>query len=129
MTTTHEDALWTAGDDWQVNATLLDENGVPYNLAGPITIKWCLINAGGTPVMDEDDVIIVIANAAAGQCQIQIPAAKTSPLPAGKYSDVIRVVASNITSTLASGPIYVTADPWLNPVVVRKAADKPRLVG
>ena len=32
MTTTHETVNWTAGDDWQINATLLDETGTPFNL-------------------------------------------------------------------------------------------------
>jgi hypothetical protein len=125
MTTTHAAVTWFAGDDWQINATLLDENGNAYNLGQPNTIKWCLIDAAYNYALDEGDVSITITDAAAGQCMILVPAAKTSPLPGGRYSDAIRIVIGGVTSTLSVGPIYVSADPWAQESEAASAAAKP----
>jgi hypothetical protein len=112
MTTTHEQVYWSAGDDWQINATLLDENGDPFDLSGSPQIQWALMTANFQRALDENDVGIAITDALAGQCAIQIPAAKTAPLAAGRYSDVIRIITGGITSTLSYGLIYVAANPW-----------------
>ena len=37
MSTTHPGVYWFAGDDWEIKATLLDENGDPFNLTEPGT--------------------------------------------------------------------------------------------
>ena len=103
---------WVAGDDWQINATLNDENGNPLNLAGAL-IKWALLDSSYKRVLDQDDISVSVTDAAAGKCSINIPAAKTTTLGAGRYSDAIRVVIGGITSTLAFGMVYVMADPWL----------------
>jgi hypothetical protein len=112
MSTPHLDQYWTAGDDWQINATLLDETGTPFDLSDAPEILWALVNASGARVLDEADVIITVTDAVAGQCEIEIPASVTSPLPGGRYSDVIRIVIGGVTSTLSYGDICVTADPW-----------------
>jgi hypothetical protein len=131
MTTTHAQQSWTAGDDWQINATLLDENGAPYNLSGisgTPEIKWALMNRDYKRVLDVADVSIVIVDAAAGKCSINVPAAKTSPLAAGRYTDVIRIVTGGITSTLCYGPLSVMADPWAaQAAVVAVGTGAPRL--
>ena len=124
MTTTHLGVSWYAGDDWQINATLLDENGNPFDL-GSAQVKWCLVNAGYQQVLDESDVAIDVVDEDTGQCAIKVPAAKTSPLPGGQYTDVIRIVVGGITSTLSVGTIFVIADPWA--AVVAPAAAMPRL--
>ena len=31
---THPDFYWTAGDDWQISATLLDNTGLQFDLSG-----------------------------------------------------------------------------------------------
>ena len=117
MSTSHPSVYWFAGDDWQVNATLLDENGEPFNLTEPGTIiRWALMNAFDQRALDETDVSIAIVDAAAGQIMISVPAAKTSPLPSGRYNDTIRIIIGGYTSTLSFGPISVTADPWLAPI-------------
>ena len=115
MTTTHTAMSWFAGDDWEIVATLIDENGEPYSLGGQ-TILWALLDSNSQMVLDEDDANIIVLNAAAGICSIVVPAAKTSPLAGGQYSDVIRIVEGGITSTLSTGAVYVTADPWLTVV-------------
>ena len=111
MTTTHEIVSWTAGDDWQIKATLLDENGNPFDLSGTPQIKWALMDSAFHRVIDEDNVNIAVTDAAAGQCSITIPAVISSPL-AGRYTDVIRIVFGGVTSTLSYGSISVAADPW-----------------
>jgi hypothetical protein len=109
---THEDYYWTAGDDWQIDAKLIDLNGVPFDLGGTPDIRWSLMTEAGDTVLTEADVEIVVTDAPGGLCEIQIPAAKTGPLAEGRYTDMIRIVYLGITSTLAHGLNWVTADPW-----------------
>ena len=111
MTTTHQLHQWHAGDDWQINATLLDSAGAPFNIAGTPNIKWSLINEAGQKVLTEADGTVVVVDGPAGKCAIQVPAVKTSPLPAGRYTDQIRIVYGGITSTLAYGNNWVVASP------------------
>jgi hypothetical protein len=112
MSTPHFDIYWTAGDDWQIDATLLDETGAPFDLSGTPDIKWALVDAAGARALDETDAIISVTDVVAGTCRIQIPATATSPLAGGNYNDVIRIVVEGVTSTLSYGHIHVTADPW-----------------
>jgi hypothetical protein len=113
MTTTHKMISWTAGDDWEIDATLLHEDGTPYDLTGPHTVKWALLTAAGGRVLDETDVNITTTDAINGGIAIKIAASLSSPLAAGIYTETIRIVYVGITSTLATGPINVHADPWL----------------
>ena len=130
MSTTHPSVYWFGGDDWQVNATLLDENGNPFNLTEPGTrIQYALMNSFDQRALDETDVTISVVDAAAGQITISVPAAKTSPLPGGKYNDTIRIMFGGYTSTLSYGPVSVTADPWLAPIpAVAELPPRMRLV-
>lgn len=127
MTTTHAPISWTAGDDWQINATLQDETSTPYDLSGSPEILWALMDSSFKRILDEDDVSIVVTDAVAGKVSINIPAEKTSPLPGGRYTDVIRIVYGGITSTLSYGNIQVAPDPWLAPDAVAAQRGKPRL--
>jgi hypothetical protein len=102
---------WTAGDDWEITATLLDETGAPYDLTSA-QIKWALMDANYRRVIDEDDVNIFVIDAAAGKCAIMIPAVKTAGLRAGRYTDVLRIVSGGITSTLSYGTISTLPNPW-----------------
>jgi hypothetical protein len=112
---------WFAGDDWQINATLLDVNGDPFDLSVPNEIQWALLDNRGQRVLDEDDASITITEALAGKCTIVVAAAKTAPLPTGHFSDAIRIVQGGITSTLTQGLIYVTANPWALQAAARPA--------
>jgi hypothetical protein len=120
MTTTHTPIVWFAGDDWEIRATLLDENGNPYDLTAA-QIKWALIDKNASRVLDENDISVTLTDPVVGQCSIIIAAAKTSPLSGGNYSDVIRIVTGGITSTLSVGPVFVTADPWVAATSVTSA--------
>ena len=126
MTTKHDGLEWFAGDDWQINATLVDENEVPYDL-GSATVLWALLNSSGQRVLDEDDVQITVTDAPAGKCSIRITALKTSPLTGGNYTDYIRIIISGIVSTLSTGTIQVFADPWIaeEPAAAAMAAKPP----
>jgi hypothetical protein len=112
MAKTHAAVTWYAGDNWEIQATLLDANGNPFNL-NLTQILWTLLNAAGQRVLDEDDVIISIADPpTSGKCTVLVPAAKTLPLGTAQYTDVLRIVVMGKTSTPSVGPIYVIADPW-----------------
>lgn len=114
----HATCHWTAGDDWQINATLLDENGNPFDLA-TAEIKWALMSGAGQRLLSEDDVVINLTDAAGGKCSINVPAAKTSPL-LGSYTDYIRIIQDGITSTLSWGEIAVSHDPWAAQAAARQ---------
>ena len=124
MTTKHSTMEWFAGDDWQINATLLDDNGEPFNL-NSAEILWALISASSKRVLDQEDVNIALTDAVSGKCSIHIPAEKTSPLSGGTYTDYIRVISGGITSTLSTGPIQVQDNPWIAEEVAA-AALKPQ---
>jgi hypothetical protein len=112
MTTAHPSVHLFAGDDWEINATLIDENGEPFDLSGAPQVKWALVTNAGVVAIDDSEVNVTVTNAVAGQCAIVVPAAQTTGLVAGFYNDIIRLVMGGVTSTLAYGAVYITADPW-----------------
>ena len=58
---THPDFYWTAGDDWQISATLLDNTGLPFDLSGTPDIRWALVSEKtGETVLTEADVNVVV---------------------------------------------------------------------
>jgi hypothetical protein len=111
-TTAHQPFSFIGGDDWEIQATLQDENGNPYDLTNA-QILWTLTNAAGQRVLDPPDISISVTDAAAGTCSIMVAAAKTSTIPGGRYNDALRIVTGGITSTLSAGPVQVVTDPWL----------------
>jgi hypothetical protein len=111
MTTSHAVFELIGGDDWEISAELLDENGNPYDLSAA-QVKWTLVNNAGQQILDDDDVAIAIVNAAAGTCLITVAATTTTTLAGGRYSDALRIVTGGVTSTLCLGPIQVVIDPW-----------------
>jgi hypothetical protein len=123
MTTAHSLFQFIGGDDWEISATLLDENGNPYNLTGA-TIKWTLVDNAGHRVLADGDVAISITNAAAGTCLIMVASAKTTMILNGRYSDALRIIKGGVTSTLSLGPVQVITDPWavVQPVALRVVA-------
>jgi hypothetical protein len=112
MTETHPAVDLVAGDDWEFDVTLLQENDAPYDLSGAPSIQWVLLDRRFQPVINGTEIAISITDALAGQCRILVPAAATTDLAAGSYRDVVRITAGGITSTLLHGPIFVMADPF-----------------
>jgi len=106
---THSAASLVAGDDWEIKGTLLDEDDNPFDLTNA-QILWTLVDDAFNKAIDTDVVNISVTDALAGECIIQVPATITSPLKAGYYSDVLRIVTGGITSTLWTGPFYIMAD-------------------
>jgi len=112
---THSAVTLIAGDDWEIAGTLLDETGAPYDLSVG-TLLWTLLNDRFEAVIEPADVVITITDAANGKCTIGIPAAVTTKLGAGRYTDALRIVDGNsITSTLWEGQYYIGADPFIAP--------------
>ena len=112
MTTQHVSVGLVAGDDWEINITLLNPDNTPFDLTGA-TVLWCLIDKTYHQVIKSSDVTISLGtDPTLGVAQVIIPAAVSSPLPSGFYTDALRVVAGGITSTLLFGQINVMADPW-----------------
>jgi hypothetical protein len=111
MSTQHIGVGLVAGDDWEIQVTMLDENDVPFDLTAA-QILWCLMDSTYHRVIETDEVTIALDDALAGECSILIPATATTKLPAGFYTDTLRIVTGGITSTLLFGQINVMADPW-----------------
>jgi hypothetical protein len=129
MTTTHVAIEFTAGDTWEILATLLDENGDPYDLTVAPEIKWTLVDRTYKQVLDEGDVSIITTDATAGEITILIPAEKTTGLAAGIYTDALRMIFGGTVGTLFVGPIHVRADPWANQAAAGVVVhSRPRIV-
>jgi hypothetical protein len=113
--TPHPPLTVAAGDDWEIDATLLDEEGFPYDLtASASTIKWRLLDKFSRPVIG-DEAVITITDELAGKIQIHVPAAVTSEVRSGRFTDAIRLQMGGATGTLSMGWVTVVADPWANP--------------
>jgi hypothetical protein len=110
MTTQHTLIDFYAGDDWEIRATLLDENDDPYNLDPLPNIQWALMDRNYNRLINGADVSISVTDAAAGKCAIHIPATVTTTITTGVYTDTLRITVGGITSTLAIGQIHVTVD-------------------
>lgn|SRR5262245_47816678 len=119
MTTRHAQTNFYAGDDWQIDATLLDETGAPFDLTGA-TISWVLMNVHThAQLVSPLDAVITVVDALAGTCTITVPRDKTSPVPTGLHEDALRIIdASGIASTLSTGPVHVQADPFMVPALL-----------
>ena len=116
MTTQHAQTDFFAGDDWQINATLLNETGGPFDLTSA-TVSWVLMNVmTHRQLISPNDAVVTIVDALAGTCTITVPRDKTSPVPTGLHQDSLRVIDANgIASTLSTGPVHVQADPFAIP--------------
>jgi hypothetical protein len=130
----HAPIEFVAGDDWEIVATLLDENGFPYDLSGSPTVKWRLIASSGLPVIG-DAAIITFPDAIHGVCSVKVSNTVTSPVIGGRYYDALRLVMGGEVGTLLMGEISVIANPWLlaeQPQAQRtqilKVVETPRLL-
>jgi hypothetical protein len=123
MTTRHPDLEFVAGDDWEIATTLLDENGNPYDLTQPNTVKWILLNASQLVAIASDKVTISYTAPTTGKCSVLVPSTVTTLVPGGAYTDYLRLIMSGQTGTLLIGPILVIGDPWTAPVAMTTFAE------
>lgn len=109
MTATHPTFRLMAGDTWQLDAALHDEQNAPLNLAGVTAIDWRLRNAGNRLLAALSlGAGVTVLDAAKGTCRIVYPAASSVEIAAGIYYDEIRVIlASGFVTTQAVGQIAV----------------------
>lgn len=109
----------TRGDDWEYEATILDEQGDPFDLTGatawftlkrdreqddadaPVTLYW--VSAGASDG-------IAVADESTGVATISMTAAQTDDLTLPTYLWDIQVRSAGKTTTVASGTMSVEAD-------------------
>jgi hypothetical protein len=110
----HQAVSLFGGDDWEIYVTMLDDNGNPYNLTSA-QIIWVL-NDNQYQVISSSEVSVSTGtDPTKGQATILVPASVTEKLISNKYTDNLRIVSGGITSTLLTGTIIVTADPFVLP--------------
>lgn len=107
----HQLIEFVAGDDWEINVTLLDEAGHPYDLTQSPTIKWRMYSDAGV-VVNDSQAIITVTDPANGGCSIFVAAAVSTTVPAGIYTDALRLIIGGESGTLLFGSIDVIGDPW-----------------
>jgi hypothetical protein len=109
---THGTVMAVAGDDWEIAATLIDENGAPFDLTNA-QVTWTLLDLRGQRVIDSSEVSVSIDSpATTGECTVLVPSTVTTRLASGAYSDALRLVLGGVTSTLLTGQWSVMADPF-----------------
>ena len=121
MTTTHRPISFIGGDDWRLNIRLTDHLERPYNLNNLNKIMWLLHSPMGEIV--PHDHLIRFINPLQGTFSVEIPNDVTSPFPGGIWTDWVRIDCGGIISTLLTGPVVVTADPWRAPIA------RPNIIG
>jgi hypothetical protein len=106
----HERLELFAGDDWQIDATMIDPNGNPMDLTGAV-LMWTLLNDQGFRVVDVGDFAITLGTEP-GTVTVKITAEASALIAPGSHTDWWRVTPSDgITQTLLTGDIGVHSDP------------------
>lgn len=101
-----------AGDDWEIRVTLLQDTGDPYDLSFPHSVLWKLVDQLGVAVIDPAEVTVNTIDSPGGIVQILVPHTVTTRLNGGLHSDYLRIIFQNVTSSLSTGKIIVTGDPF-----------------
>ena len=109
----HKRLELVAGDDWQLDAVMLDPTGKPLDLTNAVT-QWTLLDAAGYKAVAPGDFTIQ-PGTDPGSVTVKIAASHSTRLPGGNYSDYWRVTSNNITQTLLRGIIGVMSDPFVAP--------------
>jgi hypothetical protein len=100
------------GDDWSIAATLLDDAGDPHDLTGA-QILWTLTDASGQRFIEPADCTVTLVDAVTGKCLIEVAAAKTTTVRAGRFTQSFRIVGADGSSiTPLMGLVSVATDPW-----------------
>lgn len=103
--------LW-AGDDWQLNFTLLNADGTPFNLSGSPQLLWTLLDRLNHRLIQSNEVSYAMTDAVAGKFSVHVPAAVTTRLAAAICMHALRVVSGGVVATPFNGQINVYVDPW-----------------
>jgi hypothetical protein len=112
MTTWHSTQQLVGGDDWSIPATLLDDAGQAYDLTGA-QILWTITDDAGQRFIEPVDYTVTLEDAIAGKCLIEVKAAKTTTVRAGRFTQSFRIVATDgSTVTPLVGLVQVVVDPW-----------------
>ena len=114
MPTHHDDIALTAGDDWLIAGSLIDEDGAPLDLSSAVMIQWVLLGADGMPALMPGTAIVTVdSDATDGLVNIVVPSSATKDLLPGRYVDALRVVMSETSrSSVWQGIIGVDANPF-----------------
>ena len=115
MTTEHSAQTFAAGENWQIEATLWDNDGNPVDLTN-VDLKWFLVDQNHRRVIDSEGVRIRVKDRPRGKCLVTVAAETTAKLTTGAYSDFVRLTLHNGPGTTAllrtiawRGPIKVTS--------------------
>ena len=125
--TSHDYVEMRAGDDWTIQATLLNPDGSPYNLTNAL-LEWILIGPDGQGAITSGYTVSVVgSDPTQGLAVIQVSSALTGPLEAGYYMDSLRATSpappapNGQVTTMWDGQIGVCINmfyPLLPPPVV-----------
>jgi hypothetical protein len=107
---THQPVTLVGGDDWQLNATMLDPAGNNLDLSNA-SVLWTLLDETYKEALPANDFVVTIGPGV-GQCSVSVPATSTTKLSTARYYDFWRVVISGVHQTLLCGQINAQADPW-----------------
>jgi hypothetical protein len=99
-----------AGDDWQLDATMLDPLGNPIDLS-TATVQWTLLDSFGYRAVAPSDYTISLG-ADPGSATVKVAASHSTHIRGGGYTDFWRVTSNNVTQTLLDGVISVYGDPF-----------------
>ena len=106
-TTGHRDRNFVAGDDWDINGTLLGQDGNPLDLTNTF-IAWALLDSSGSAV--ETNAIVTAVNPpSTGMINIKLSAATTAAIAPGCYTDALRITRVGRTSTFRGSSIRCVA--------------------
>jgi hypothetical protein len=94
---THHDYVeLRAGDDWIIQATLLNPDGSAYDLTNA-TVEWILLGPDGMTAIDQGWTFQVAEPATGGQGVVLVDNKLTAPLAPGYYMDALRAITPTPT--------------------------------
>jgi hypothetical protein len=102
----------TAGDDWQLEFSVVYPDGTPFNLTGAPVILWTLVDKTGKQAIASSEATVSITDALNGECSIHVGSHVTTRLKNDIYGHALRIVAGGVTATPFHGELYILADPW-----------------
>jgi hypothetical protein len=113
MPTHHDDIMLTAGDDWLIAGSLVDDAGAPLDLSSAEIVQWVLLGPDGNPALVPGTATIEIADPPTdGLVNVSVPSSATKLLNPGNYIDAMRVV---MTEQSRSGVWQGIIGVWANP--------------